>query len=83
VGKAPIPENGINLTPENVAALEYDYKLRVDTTGILPRDGLTLRNAALIRMVEESVERETHNAHLGFMGGFLSALGGIRRGGRA
>lgn len=47
--RQPHPER--DLTPRNWQALQYYYQCEVDTTGILPRDAIVIRNNALIRQV--------------------------------
>ncbi len=53
----PRPENAIELSRRNHAAYAYYRMCLVDTTGLLPRDLLTVHNNALIRRAEDLAAR--------------------------
>ena len=56
----PRPRPDRELNGRNQQAYAHYRLCQVDTTGLLPRDAITLRNAALIRLVEEQTARINH-----------------------
>jgi hypothetical protein len=55
----PYPEG--EMTGQSWAAYWYWRRCLADTTGLLPRDPVTIRNAALLQMIQDSVDRERSN----------------------
>jgi hypothetical protein len=56
-GMEPRPENAVELTARGWAAWWYWLQCKEDQTCQLPRDRITLRNAALLRQVEQQALR--------------------------
>src|SRR4051812_10490849 len=61
-GVEPRPENAIELSRKNHIAYAYYRLCLVDTTGLLPRDLLTVHNNALIRRAEDLAARSQAQA---------------------
>lgn len=75
VGKPPVPESAVELSPENVMCLVHYKQCRA--TGRWPEDERVMRNAALIREVEDAIDA----ARAAVPQKLLSVLGSVLGGG--
>ncbi len=73
VGVLPCPENARQLSEKNWEAYLYYRRCLVDTTGLLPRDSIVLRNNALIRSAEDGVKRNQGTIMVSLLQGMLGA----------
>lgn len=65
-GQQPGPHHAVELTPQNLQA--YWHYLECKAVGCFPADPIVRRNAALIRLVEDDLDRERGDVMPLFLG---------------
>ena len=56
-GDPPCPESAVTLSVRNERATWYAQQCDADTTGVLSRDAVTVRNNAILTLIRKSHER--------------------------
>jgi hypothetical protein len=66
-GKDPCPQNAVELSERSKSVYHYELLLREDRTNLLPRDSITVKNAAIIREVERRLDKFDDSAMINQM----------------
>lgn len=65
MGAEPVPENAREIDERAKSIYHYNMMLKEDTTGLLPRDSITVAHAAFIASVERLLRDSSQSEMMG------------------